>query len=270
MTELTRAARALVPLVLLAAGCGAEPGEPPSVACGNAPGDETLSPSGARKVVVFVRDCGATTEFSTRLAILPYEGSLAADSTGFAIVDPKQGAAGSRPLILPDWTSDTALVVRHLPSTRWLRQEPRSGGVAITYQPLTPDDPVLIDVSGDDCTASALIYDRPPGGAAAGPGVAFVNDGCAGDRIFLGFGGTRLELRRSEDGPLGTGGAYSDEHLRVEVVRGREVRRAEVAEPQCGSGGREWEVSREVRVTITAGELSWVIDGTLEDGECEA
>jgi hypothetical protein len=41
--------------------------------CGNDPISETPSPNGQMKVVVFQRDCGATTGFSTQVSVLPID-----------------------------------------------------------------------------------------------------------------------------------------------------------------------------------------------------
>lgn len=133
--------------------------------------------------------------------------------------------------------------------------------------------PNPVDVSGDDCTASVLVYDRPPPKAAdAEPGVAFINDGCSGERIFLGIDGARRELRRAEDRPLGSGGTYSDGEYRVLVERGRIVRRGEVARPPdafCPEPAeREFDASYEARVRIWSKTASWSVDGTLLQNEC--
>jgi hypothetical protein len=138
-----------------------------------------------------------------------------------------------------------------------------------------PNDarPSLMDVSGDDCTASVLVYDRPPSTpAAADSGVAFINDGCAGDRVFLGIDGARRELKRAQELPLGSGGAYSDGDLRVLVKRGRMAFRTLAHAPpdaDCADPlHREYEAAYEARVQIGSGSRSWSIDGTLRQSEC--
>lgn len=135
--------------------------------------------------------------------------------------------------------------------------------------------PRLLDVSEDDCIDSQFVYDKPPAEASpANPGIAFINDGCYGDRIFLGINGERRELKRAENVQLGEGGAYSDGQYRVLVERGRLARRAVVYGPPdafChGEAEGEWEydVTYEARVRIWSGTSAWTIDGALNRAEC--
>lgn len=55
--------------------------------CGNYIHEEYPSPSGKWKAVVFQRDCGATTGFSTQISILPSSDSLENDSGNIFIMD---------------------------------------------------------------------------------------------------------------------------------------------------------------------------------------
>jgi hypothetical protein len=129
--------------------------------------------------------------------------------------------------------------------------------------------PNPIDVSGDDCTASALVYDRRLTSAdAPAAGTPFINDGCFGDRIFLGIDGERRELTRAENVPLGTGGEYSDGEYRVLVTRGRNVYRREVPDGECGEPEREYAMAYDAHVRIRGEGRSWSIDGTLRLSEC--
>lgn len=130
--------------------------------------------------------------------------------------------------------------------------------------------PALMDVSGDDCTASALVY----AGRHANPdsAVAFINDGCIGDRIFLGIAGSRRELKRAANVPLGSGGAYSDGEYRVLVQRGPSISRMEVARPPdafCPEPDeREYAAAYEATVRIWSSAGSWTVAGTLRRDEC--
>jgi hypothetical protein len=127
--------------------------------------------------------------------------------------------------------------------------------------------PDPIDVSGDDCTASTLVYDKLPSEfTGADPGVAFINDGCSGDRIFLGFDGSRRELTRAEDLSLGLGGEYSDGELRALVKRGRNTFRDGPCSPgddSCDPEDPSYVAVYEARVHVWSGRRSWVVDGTL-------
>jgi hypothetical protein len=132
----------------------------------------------------------------------------------------------------------------------------------------------LIDVSGDDCTSSAFVYDATPSsGRDLDSATAFINDGCVGDRIFLGINAERRELRRAENVPLGTGGEYSDSIYRVRVRRGRLVSRSVVYEhpdAQCpDSTHKELELVYDAEVVIAARGLgSRTIQGTLREPGC--
>jgi hypothetical protein len=135
--------------------------------------------------------------------------------------------------------------------------------------------PRLMDVSGDDCTASVLVYDKPPAEAnpPEDPGTPFINDGCWGKRIFLGINGERRELTRAEDVPLGLGGPYSDDEYRVLVQRARTVSRVELTEEDgeisCEPPrGRKYDVVYEMDVRIWSAEGSWSIDGATYGVEC--
>lgn len=135
--------------------------------------------------------------------------------------------------------------------------------------------PRLVDVSGDDCTVSVLVYDKPPADAtpAGDRGTPFINDGCWGKRIFLGINGERRELTRAEDVPLGLGGPYSDDEYRVLVQRARTVSRVEFTEEEgeisCEPPrGRKYNVVYEMDVRISSAEGSWSIDGATYDVEC--
>ena len=50
--------------------------QPCSGLCGNDVIEEVVSPNGKTKALVFQRDCGATTGFSTQISILSYQARL--------------------------------------------------------------------------------------------------------------------------------------------------------------------------------------------------
>jgi hypothetical protein len=129
----------------------------------------------------------------------------------------------------------------------------------------------LIDVSGDDCTASSLVYTHPPGDTTAA-GIPFVNDGCFGDRIFLGVDGVRRELTRRDSVPLGEGGPYADGELRAEVTRGKLLRRTVDYRPpdaDCsGEGETEFSAVYEAKVRVWSPRGERSFSGTLQRTEC--
>lgn len=90
--------------------------------CGNEMISETLSPDKSLKVVLFQRDCGATTGFSTQVTVLPAAQSLPNDSGNVLVADTDHGKApsgpGGGPEVQTEWKSDRELIVRYHPAAR--------------------------------------------------------------------------------------------------------------------------------------------------------
>lgn len=86
--------------------------------CGNDVVAEYPSPEGRTKVVVFVRNCGATTDFSAQASLLGSTARLANSAGNLFIADTDHGAAPSTPKGGPEvrvrWESPTAITLeRH-------------------------------------------------------------------------------------------------------------------------------------------------------------
>jgi hypothetical protein len=110
--------------------------------CGNDKLAEYPSPDRQWKVVVFQRDCGATTGFSTQAALLPLEEEWPNRSGNIFTSTTDHGAAPSGPGGGPElgvyWESSTVLVLRHHPKASvWaadhkanvtIRLQPEDGG----------------------------------------------------------------------------------------------------------------------------------------------
>ena len=94
--------------------------------CGNEVAQTVASPSGQLKVIVFSRDCGATTGFSTQVSIVPAKDTLPNDSGNILILD------GVVPLKV-QWGSDSTLTLTGLGSSRVFKQVPSAAGVSINY-----------------------------------------------------------------------------------------------------------------------------------------
>ena len=73
--------------------------------CGNEVYSEVLSPNGEHKVVVFQRDCGATTGFSTQISIIDSDDELENESGNIYIVDGQPTDVSLR----VKWVSNTEL-----------------------------------------------------------------------------------------------------------------------------------------------------------------
>ena len=101
------------------------------------------SPDARYDAVVFQRDCGATTGFSTQVSILRSRDSLPSDSSGNVFVaDTDHGKApagpGGGPSVDVRWTSPDSLEIRRDPRTRVFRTLDRLGSVHVTHVPRLP------------------------------------------------------------------------------------------------------------------------------------
>jgi hypothetical protein len=102
--------------------------------CGNRVLVDVPSPHGARHAVVFERDCGATTDFSTQLSILNAGEKLGDDGGNSFVVDSNHGRATSL-YVHVKWSSEGALEVSYPESARVFHNERRINGVSIIYRP---------------------------------------------------------------------------------------------------------------------------------------
>lgn len=94
--------------------------------CANERSTEVVSPDGTKKVVLFSRNCGATTGFNTQGTVLERTEALP-DSAGSAfIID--QGTAKVT------WTDNTKILVNLESNARVLKKELSDHGVTIEYQ----------------------------------------------------------------------------------------------------------------------------------------
>jgi hypothetical protein len=114
--------RALVVVALLGGGCHVllDPCENELVA-------RMPSPDGRHDAVVFIRDCGATTGFSTQLSITA-PGKVPHQAGTTFIVDDKVDVHAT-------WQSARSLRITFPASAHVLRREPRAGDIAISYAP---------------------------------------------------------------------------------------------------------------------------------------
>lgn len=94
--------------------------------CSNEPIAEVISPDGTKKIVLFSRNCGATTGFNTQGTILNRGDALPNESGSAFIID-----SGSAKV---SWAGDSKIVVTLEGSARALKKETSYRGVAIEYQ----------------------------------------------------------------------------------------------------------------------------------------
>ena len=77
--------------------------------CGNEIKQQIPSPDGALKAVIFQRDCGAATGFSTQISLLPVNAALP-DDGGNVFVENKGDAVSVQ------WRDNGHLQIRHAPT----------------------------------------------------------------------------------------------------------------------------------------------------------
>lgn len=118
----------IVVVALLLAGCDAT--------CGNDIVHVAQAPGRSHKAVVFRRDCGATTGFSTHVSVLP-SGEEVVGSGNVLVADGgREDSAWGGPWVETAWRSPTSLVVKHDAKARLFQQIYRAGSVAISYRPV--------------------------------------------------------------------------------------------------------------------------------------
>jgi hypothetical protein len=120
--------------------------------CGNEQLATALSPDDVLRAVVFQRDCGATTGFSTQVSILQADEPFLTEGRGFHSTKAgntfiaEKGATppatwqGGGPWVKVEWSGagHSALIVHYDSHASVFRRESRVGDVAIQYQPQEP------------------------------------------------------------------------------------------------------------------------------------
>ena len=98
--------------------------------CGNELLHSVRSPNGKFTAVVFVRDCGATTVFSTQVSIVSADRALLGEAGNTFVGD-------GRLSISVKWDIDGALYISGVgEGSRIVKQEPLVSGVRVSYAPL--------------------------------------------------------------------------------------------------------------------------------------
>ena len=105
--------------------------------CANEVLKEYASPSGHWKAVVFERNCGATTEFATHVALVVNGDGISGDVRSFFAADTDRGSApadrGGGPEVRFRWLSDTKAELQHHRLARVIRAESAPQQVQVTY-----------------------------------------------------------------------------------------------------------------------------------------
>ena len=95
--------------------------------CGNRLVAEAISPSRAKKAVLFERSCGATTGFSSQVSVIPASAELRNASGNAFVADGHPVGYELR------WVDDSTLQIIGV-NGRVFKRESRVSGVAITYE----------------------------------------------------------------------------------------------------------------------------------------
>lgn len=105
--------------------------------CGNEILAEIPSPSGAHRAVIFQRDCGATTGFTTQVSVLFEKERLSNAAGNVFSADTDHGAApagpGGGPELLVSWRNDLHLIIWHHSRARAFASATPFKRIAIEY-----------------------------------------------------------------------------------------------------------------------------------------
>jgi hypothetical protein len=94
--------------------------------CGNEMLAEFASPDGTKKLVVYERNCGATSRYSTHASLIE-PGAKLKNNPGDVFV------AYSGPSLRVRWDSPRSLLIQHHADVQVFKKEPRRGDVDIQY-----------------------------------------------------------------------------------------------------------------------------------------
>jgi hypothetical protein len=108
--------------------------------CTNFYVSRTASPDGKRFAVLFERDCGATTDFSTQLSVLPASNPVPEGAGNVFGADSNGGRApllrGHVVEVRVTWVTSDSMIVRYDPRARILGRVPNVGPVRVVFEPL--------------------------------------------------------------------------------------------------------------------------------------
>lgn len=102
--------------------------------CGNRVLADIPSPLGTKHAVLFERDCGATTDFSTQLSILNAGEKLESQAGNTFIADSNHGHVTSL-YVRVKWSAESSLEVNYPEPARVFHNEKHVNGVSINYKP---------------------------------------------------------------------------------------------------------------------------------------
>jgi hypothetical protein len=95
------------------------------------------SPTKQLKAIVFQRDCGATTGFSTQISIISAKSNLPNESGNVFVADKLPSGPGGGPPVEVEWKGESSLHITYYSGTRVFLRRDSQKGVAITYSEKT-------------------------------------------------------------------------------------------------------------------------------------
>lgn len=146
--------------IILAAGCGGGSAS----TCGNTILSEVTSPGAELEVVVFDRDCGATTRSSIQVSVLPAGDPLHASEPGnlFIAETDRNAESPSGPPVRVEWVGRNRLRVIHDSRLRIVKAARSIAAVRIEYVPSSSSVPDTVVVKSGNLSLRGLLW-TPPG-----------------------------------------------------------------------------------------------------------
>jgi hypothetical protein len=108
--------------------------------CADTVAARLVSPDGKHAAILFDRDCGATTGFSTHISVLPAGDKPSGKGNAF-IADDEDGAPAASwggPWVEMRWLAPDRLEIRYDPKARIFLRQAAAGGVKIDFRSVSP------------------------------------------------------------------------------------------------------------------------------------
>lgn len=137
----------LLPMIclLFVAGCHDAGGS-----CSSSEISRLVSPDGQRDAVLFERDCGATTGFSSQVSVVGRGEAVRGRGGNALVADTDHGAAPAGPwggpVVEMTWTGDDQLILRYSAAARVVASPAAAGGVVVVHRP-DPSDPASVNIT---------------------------------------------------------------------------------------------------------------------------
>ena len=97
--------------------------------------EQIVSPDKNNKLVIFQRDCGATTGFSTQISIIEVNQILKNEGGNIFIADTNHGAApsgpGGGPKVIANWDNNNQITIKYHANARIFKELKKAHGINI-------------------------------------------------------------------------------------------------------------------------------------------